>query len=731
MDLLLFNELYGKIVFVVEEMWQTFEHADTAKSLLDHAQKLGLHTGSRWRDWPADTSEAKVLKWFFGLLEKLQPHWPRSVGPYSYEFAQSGSLPLKDGDCIRETDIVVVTRSIINDNDPEERKTPRRISWHNVRVIGELKSNSDKSDLDLTILQLANYARELFGVQPNRRWIHGFILCGCHLRVWRFDRAGACGSTLINIHTEPTLFLRAIISYLTMDATQIGFDPSIRWSPREGTEEVFDPTVHFVTDHPPYPFIYVPVSFEDTATAAATTNAVSFEDTATAAATTNAVSSEDTATAAATTNAVSFEDTATAAATTNATPSKVHLLKILRPPLSIAASPCMSWTALSIDPASLSSRTAVVSRGSVCWQARLRDAPRGSPWTYVVKDQWRAEQREPEGSFLCSISESHPSLPRYWWHGDIVHLSLSPEAEDIRFIRRQFPTMAAEVGAPKHVRKISDGSKHLYSVGCSLDNRVHTRLVTGPVGLSLLRFTTYTQLLCGLRDAIQGNSPFSTPNMLDGYYREPVLIELYAGHRHMFDNYNILHRDISGNNILLRGSGDSGGFLIDFDLAIRNDRTESSGTAHRTGTLEFMALDVMHPPAGHWHTPLHDLESFFYVLLWICINYEKGGKPRRPPPEQMVFRKPAASDENPFLTAYLFKRGAMTAKSFKKYTLPTVGDEARKLLESTLLKWWAATFPPDDDTDDEDATKLAAKIAQRYDTVLRILDEGIQELDGA
>ena len=52
-------------------------------------------------------------------------------------------------------------------------------------------------------------------------------------------------------------------SYLPMDATQIGFDPTIRWSPDGTVEEVFDPTAYYATDNPPYPFLYLPVSLDD------------------------------------------------------------------------------------------------------------------------------------------------------------------------------------------------------------------------------------------------------------------------------------------------------------------------------------------------------------------------------------------------------------------------------------------------------------------------------------
>ena len=63
----------------------------------------------------------------------------------------------------------------INNKDPKEGET--HVSWHNVRV------PRDRANLDSSILQLANYAGEVFGTQPKHRWIHGFIFVGCFLRV--------------------------------------------------------------------------------------------------------------------------------------------------------------------------------------------------------------------------------------------------------------------------------------------------------------------------------------------------------------------------------------------------------------------------------------------------------------------------------------------------------------------------------------------------------------------
>ena len=60
------------------------------------------------------------------------------------------------------------------------------------------------------------------------------------------------------------------------------------------------------------------------------------------------------------------------------------------------------------------------------------------------------------------------------------------------------------------------------------------------------------------------------------------------------------------------------GFLIDLDLAIRIKDQQPSGAPSRTGTKVFMAVGaLMNEP----HTFMQDLESFFWVFLWICVHF--------------------------------------------------------------------------------------------------------------
>jgi len=66
------------------------------------------------------------------------------------------------------------------------------------------------------------------------------------------------------------------------------------------------------------------------------------------------------------------------------------------------------------------------------------------------------------------------------------------------------------------------------------------------------------------------------------------------------------------------------------DLAKELD-SMPSGARHRTGTMQFMAIEVL---GGKGNTYRHDLESFFYVFVWMCIRYGYEGTGGRKPNKQ-------------------------------------------------------------------------------------------------
>lgn len=59
-------------------------------------------------------------------------------------------------------------------------------------------------------------------------------------------------------------------------------------------------------------------------------------------------------------------------------------------------------------------------------------------------------------------------------------------------------------------------------------------------------------------------------------------------------------------------------FLIDLDLAVKEDREKSSGAPNKTGTRAFMSIGALY---GEKRSFRHDLESFFGgFFFWICIH---------------------------------------------------------------------------------------------------------------
>ncbi|KAJ3509079.1 hypothetical protein NLJ89_g5405 [Agrocybe chaxingu] len=109
-----------------------------------------------------------------------------------------------------------------------------------------------------------------------------------------------------------------------------------------------------------------------------------------------------------------------------------------------------------------------------------------------------------------------------------------------------------------------------------------------------------------------------------------ALRDAIAGHQNMLRK-GILHRDVSINNIVIGKYRDKSkvgtrGILIDLDMAIWTDRMESVlGKDFRTGTRAYQSGNILHsysePFKCRPHSHLDDLESFFYVLCWICFSY--------------------------------------------------------------------------------------------------------------
>lgn len=90
----------------------------------------------------------------------------------------------------------------------------------------------------------------------------------------------------------------------------------------------------------------------------------------------------------------------------------------------------------------------------------------------------------------------------------------------------------------------------------------------------------------------------------------------------MHTRAGLFQGDISIGNLILNdeeGNPSWPAFLIDLDLALKEQREQPSGARGKTGTRAFMAIGLL---LGEKHSFMHDLESFFWVIFWICIHYD-------------------------------------------------------------------------------------------------------------
>ncbi|KAG0699202.1 hypothetical protein DFH29DRAFT_833949 [Suillus ampliporus] len=90
----------------------------------------------------------------------------------------------------------------------------------------------------------------------------------------------------------------------------------------------------------------------------------------------------------------------------------------------------------------------------------------------------------------------------------------------------------------------------------------------------------------------------------------------------------VCHRDVSPSNMMYCKTKDGVlvGVLNDYDLSSLATTQGPLGN-ERTGTVPFMALDLLSPESQRGkvqHLYRHDLESFIWVLVWVCLRYRQG-----------------------------------------------------------------------------------------------------------
>lgn len=273
----------------------------------------------------------------------------------------------------------------------------------------------------------------------------------------------------------------------------------------------------------------------------------------------------------------------------------------------------------------------IAGRATTCWPAYSEQNP---TVPLLVKDSWQYTNRTEEGELLLEAKEKGVlNIARYYYHGNVQVDGVDDDVLgnvrkglDIQMIsktdstrpRRAPPQASSSTRSnsasgsagtkrpsdtdlpPPHGKKSRSISPQKGEAG-DLQNRIHRRVVLEDRGVPIYNALSRKTLLMALHQCVEGH--------------ESLLLRA-----------NILHRDISINNLLINEE-QTGAFLIDLDLAIKLPRETPSGAKGKTGTWAFMAIGAL---LGEQHSFMHDLESFFWVLFWICIHYDGPGQPIGP-----------------------------------------------------------------------------------------------------
>ncbi|KAL1742624.1 hypothetical protein HDZ31DRAFT_42850 [Schizophyllum fasciatum] len=106
-------------------------------------------------------------------------------------------------------------------------KLQTAIWWLQIIVAVEVKRRDE--DWQVTVLQLLKYLRQVLVEQQNRRFVFGFTLGPRQMFIWLHDRSGVLGTDVpINFHENPDVFVQAMASLLYLPAHELGFDPDMK-----------------------------------------------------------------------------------------------------------------------------------------------------------------------------------------------------------------------------------------------------------------------------------------------------------------------------------------------------------------------------------------------------------------------------------------------------------------------------------------------------------------------
>ncbi|KAG8928179.1 hypothetical protein FRC01_006355 [Tulasnella sp. 417] len=144
--------------------------------------------------------------------------------------------------------------NILEPTEVENTSTPKP-HWRDVTVVVEVK----KKGFDMkTLVQVAHYARAMMVEQKDRNFVFTVLITGDEFRVFHWDVVGAQITKGINFHQNPNLFLQVMGRLATMTPSELGYDTHFSNAGRVLSTETIKT---YLTIHPTEPrqfFTYDP-----------------------------------------------------------------------------------------------------------------------------------------------------------------------------------------------------------------------------------------------------------------------------------------------------------------------------------------------------------------------------------------------------------------------------------------------------------------------------------------
>ncbi|KAL7948074.1 hypothetical protein V8C42DRAFT_351903 [Trichoderma barbatum] len=557
-----------------------------------------------------------------------------------------------------------------------------RYRWSHVLVPGELKSNPKADAPPLAWIDLATYAREVLSAQDARRFVLAFSLCGSIMRLWEYDRIGGIASEQYDINKPKggVEFVATMLGFLWVDEERLGFDPTIVTSDgkrfieierngqperlivdegraatcwkahREGDSQ----TTLVIKDSWQYPERDEEGEIIQEATERGAINVARYyyHETVRIRGIDDDVSNSTVHTVATADTTVTPDTAATPDSTaTTVIARRASIPAIVNTLARVDAVATVGSTATPVIARRASTASTIVDAAAMVDATDAPDSTATDDTTATTMIIRRSSTTSTSTAFTIAAAASNRRRRSTAQRG-----RATPRVQQLRQSESRSSSKNNSSGNSDSSDSIGTGGagtkrrsstaneadawpakrSRTGSHNASVDkttpsNRVHRRIIVQDYGRPIYKASSPAALVAALESCIRGHESLRQ-----------------AG---------FLHRDISVNN-------------------------------GKTGTRAFMAIGLLF---GEQHCFMHDLESFFWVLFWVCVNYDGPGMcVKKNPFDSWNYSRDydlAGSKLGVITDSHIFRRRA--AESFTPFYEPLIPlmDRLREVVFPDGVRW--------------------------------------------